>query len=112
MINIFLILCFNFKSYVLIYFSKTNYYLFACLLIGELFGILSSKKIRELGFFWDFLAQILNIIFFFTLSEESKYNYIVSFSIGMFNGYTSLMIYSKKDLLRDFTIFIQLLLAY
>ena len=111
-INIFIILSFNFKSYVLIYLSKTNYYLLIALLMGELFGILTYKKIRKLSFLCDFLFQILNIILFFALSEKSIYYYVVSFGIGMFNGYTSLMIYKQKNLLRDFTIFIQSFLTF
>ena len=111
-INILLILSFNFKSYALIYYSKTNLYLLIFLLIGELLGSLSSYKLRTISFLYDFFVEILNIFFFFTLEKQSLMNYAVAFGIGMFNGHSSLMIYKKKDLSRDFSIFIQLFIAY
>ena len=111
-INILLILSFNFKSYALIYYSKTNSYLVIFLLIGEFIGSASSYKLRKLSFLFDFVVEIAHIISFFTLKAESLFNYAVALGIGTFNGHTSLMIYKNKDLSRDLSMVIQLFIAF
>lgn len=110
--NILLILSFLFKSYALIYYSKTNSYLVIFLLIGEFIGSASSYKLRKLSFLCYFVVEISSIIFFFTLKAQSLLNYTVALGIGMFNGHTSLMIYKNKDLSRDLSMVIQLFIAF